>query len=102
MALTVNKTMEDNNTLIIAPVGQIDTQTSAEFQREIDSSLEGIENLIFDFSEVKYISSAGLRVLLVTHKKMLTQGKMVIRKVNDIVSDILDVTGFSELFEVEN
>ena len=57
--------------------------------------------LCFDFSGLEYISSAGLRVLLSAQKVMNRQGAMVIRNVNEVVSEVFEVTGFSDILTIE-
>ena len=63
--------------------------------------LEGITQLILDFSKLDYISSAGLRVLLSVHKAMQKKGYMKIVHVNDLVQEAFDVTGFSDILTIE-
>ena len=56
---------------------------------------------MFDFSKLDYISSAGLRVLLSAHKAMSSKGGMKVKNVNEIVQEVLDVTGFSDILTIE-
>ena len=81
--------------LTLAPVGRIDTVTSPELEAAI--VLDGVDELVFDLEKVDYISSAGLRVLLSSQKKMA--GKtMVIAHVCPAVKEVFDITGFSDIF----
>ena len=80
--------------------GRLDTTTSPDLEEELNASLEGIEDLHFDFSELEYISSAGLRVLLSAQKKMKKQGEMSISGVNDVISEIFEMTGFSDILTI--
>ena len=98
--LNIHQT-RNNKTLIIAPEGRLDTTTAPQLEQELKASSEGITELIFDFEKLNYISSAGLRVLLSAHKVMSKQGKMVIRNANDIVNEIFEVTGFSDILTIE-
>lgn len=94
-------TIREGGKLTIMPEGRLDTMTSPELEKELESSLEGVSELIMDFSGVEYISSAGLRVLLNTHKDMTDQGgTMKLVRLSEIVSEVLDVTGFSEVLNV--
>ena len=63
--------------------------------------LDGVGKLVFDFSGLSYISSAGLRVMLSTHKIMSRQGTMIITHVGDVIMEIFEVTGFTEILNIE-
>ena len=63
--------------------------------------MDGIKELVIDFSETEYISSAGLRVLLSTQKAMNKQGKMTVTGVNDVIMEIFEVTGFTDILTIE-
>lgn len=88
--------------LTIKLVGELNTITSPLLEDVIKNDLNGINSLIFDFSQLDYLSSAGLRVILVAQKIMDKQGKMVIKKPNDSILEIFDITGFSSLLNIEN
>lgn len=96
------KKEQNGNKLSIAIEGRLDTITAPELETELTSSLGGIEKLVFDFSNLEYISSAGLRVLLSAQKVMTKQGGMVIRNVKPEVMEIFDVTGFVDILDIEN
>ena len=91
---------KEENKLFISLEGKLDTNTSPELDEKI-TELEGIEELYIDLQNVDYISSAGLRVLLSMQKIMNKQGKMVIQNVCENVMDIFEVTGFSEILNIE-
>ena len=91
----------DNKTLTLILDGRVDTTTSPQLEQEIKGSLDGVTELILDFEKLNYISSAGLRVLLSAQKTMNNQGSMKIRNVNDTVSEIFEVTGFSDILTIE-
>ncbi len=99
-SMEINKTQEGSK-LNIALVGRLDTVTSPQLQEVLDSSLNGVTELVFDFAKLDYISSAGLRVLLATNKKMVKAGKMIIRNVNDVVQEVFDMTGFADILNIE-
>ena len=92
---------QDGTALTIALEGRLDTVTSPELEAELKASLDGVTQLVFDFEKLSYISSAGLRILLSTQKVMSKAGGMKIVRVNDVVSEIFEVTGFSEILTVE-
>ena len=98
--MTINKTKNDS-TLTVAVEGRLDTTTAPNLEAELKSSLDGITELIFDFSNLEYVSSAGLRVLLSAQKIMNKQGKMVIRNVGEAIMEIFEVTGFSDILSIE-
>lgn len=91
----------NGNTLNVAVAGRLDTTTAPELEDVLKSSLDGVEDLRLDFKELEYISSAGLRVLLSTQKIMNKQGKMTVCSVNNVVMEIFEVTGFSEILNIE-
>ena len=92
--------MINENELTMKLEGRLDTITAPELEKEI-GDLTGISTLIFDFEKLEYISSAGLRILLSCQKKMNTQGTMIIQNVNQLIKEIFDMTGFSEIITIE-
>ena len=85
---------QEGNQLTITLEGRLDTTTAPNLEAELKSSIAGIEELIFDFEKLEYISSAGQKV-------MNRQGSMVIRKVNENVMDVFEVTGFIDILTIE-
>lgn len=98
--MTISKE-KNGNELQLKISGRLDTTTAPQLDEALDGELDGVENLIFDFSELEYLSSAGLRSLLSAQKKMSGQGNMVIRNVNEMINEIFDVTGFSDILTIE-
>jgi anti-sigma B factor antagonist len=98
--MTINKTKE-NDSLMIALEGRLDTLTAPKLDAEIQGALDGIKSLVFDFEKLAYISSAGLRILLAAQKIMNKQGTMVIRNAGPEIREIFDVTGFSDILTLE-
>ena len=98
--MTINKTKNDT-AMTIAIAGRLETTTAPELEAVVKSELDGVADLTMDFSELDYISSAGLRVLLTAQKLMNRQGKMKIVGANEIVMEIFDVTGFSDILTIE-
>ena len=92
---------QNDGVLTIALEGRLDTTTAPELEQEIKSSLDGVTELIMDFAELTYISSAGLRVLLSAQKKMSKQGSMKVIHANEMVKEVFDVTGFSDILGIE-
>lgn len=98
--MTINK-KKDGTVLCAAVSGRLDTSTSPEFEAQMRPELEGLTELVLDFKDLDYISSAGLRVLLTFQKQMNVQGKMTIKNSNDIIMEIFEVTGFSDILTLE-
>lgn len=98
--LNINKTVISGKCRI-ALEGRLDTVTAPELDREIKASLDDVTELTFDFGKLEYISSAGLRVLLFAHKAMAARGGMKVTKVNEMIMEIFDVTGFSDILTIE-
>ena len=98
--LNINKTTEDK-TLTVALEGRLDTTTAPQLESELKSELAGVETLVMDFEKLEYISSAGLRVLLSAQKVMNKQGEMKVVHVSDVINEIFEVTGFSDILNIE-
>ena len=98
--MTINKT-SNGSALTLAVEGRLETTTSPELEAVVKNELDGVGELIFDFTNLDYISSAGLRVLLTAQKKMNVQGSMKIINANEIVCEIFEVTGFSDILTIE-
>ena len=98
--MTMNKT-QSGNALTIAIEGRLDTTTSPELEAVLKNDLAAAESLTLDFSKLEYISSAGLRVLLSAHKVMSKKGGMTIRNANEIVKEVFEVTGFTDILTIE-
>lgn len=89
----------DNGQLTITVTGRLDTTTAPQLEDEIPKS--GITSVVFDFSPLEYISSAGLRILLTTQKQMSAcGGTMKITGTNAMVKGVFDMTGCSDIFDI--
>ena len=86
-------------TLVVS--GRLDTQTAPELETELDTVLPGLKELIFDFANLEYVSSAGLRVILKAQKAMNAQGAMKLTGVNDSIMEVFDITGFLDILTIE-
>ena len=87
--------------LTVTISGRLDTTTAPQLEAEFKQNINGVEKLVLDFASLEYLSSAGLRVLLTAQKTMNKQGEMVIRNVNETISEIFEVTGFIDILTVE-
>ena len=91
----------NGTTLTLAIVGRLDASNAQELTSTLNSSLDGVKDLIFDFSGLKYVASAGLRALLMAQKRMNKQGSMKICHVDETVMEVLEMTGFADLMTIE-
>ena len=98
--MTINK-KEQGTELEIILEGRLDTTTAPQLEAELKRSVNGITELIFDFTGLEYISSAGLRALLAAQKVMNKQGTMVVRHANETVMEVFEITGFVDILTVE-
>ena len=98
--MTIEKKINaESATLIVS--GRLDTQTAPELENELDAVLSGINELVFDMTNLEYVSSAGLRVILKAQKVMNTQGSMKLTGVNDSIMEVFDITGFLDILTIE-
>ncbi len=95
------KKIKDGAALTIELEGRLDTISAPQLEAELKKEISGVENLVFDFLNLSYLSSAGLRVLLSAQKVMNRQGEMKIKNVNSTIMEIFEVTGFSEILTIE-
>ena len=92
---------DEKGVLTISVEGSIDTLTAPDFEAKVLKALEGVSKLILDFTKVDYVSSAGLRTILLLNEKMDEQGGMTIKNINEEVRDVFEMTGFDELLTIE-
>ena len=98
--MTIEKNLGGTElTLTIA--GRLDTTTAPQLEAEFKQNIGGVTKLVLDFAALEYLSSAGLRVLLAAQKVMNKQGEMVVRNINETISEIFEVTGFSDVLTIE-
>ena len=98
--MQITKTVENDN-LTLSLEGRLDTLTAPQLEAEVNGKLDGVKTLIFDFQNLAYVSSAGLRILFMAQKIMNKQGKMIVRNANADIKDIFTVTGFSYILTLE-
>ena len=99
--MQINKTAQGTE-MTLALEGRLDTNTSPALEKELNGILGEVTSLIFDMASLNYVSSAGLRVLLMAQKAMNAKhGKMVIRNSNADLMEIFDVTGFVDILNIE-
>ena len=98
--LNITQTIEQARA-ILALQGRLDTVTAPELTRYIGELPEETEALVLDFSDLEYISSAGLRVLLSAQTRMAKKGGMRVSHVCPAILEIFEVTGFSDILTIE-
>ena len=92
----------NNKELTMTVEGRVDTITSKDLDKEINAELGNFDSLIMDFANLEYISSAGLRVLITTQKKLKAENvPLVIKNVNDTVNEIFRMSGFNKILKIE-
>lgn len=99
--MNIEKEINETQT-ILKVIGRIDTTNANEFDSTVQNEIKEGTNLVLDLKGLEYISSAGLRVLLSTHKALTkVNGKLIIRNVNSDVMEVFDITGFSSILAIE-
>lgn len=98
--MTIEKKF-NGESLTIVLTGRLDTTTAPDLEKEIQDSTKGIKSLTLDLLNLEYISSAGLRVVLGAQKLMSKQGQMNLINVSDAIKDIFEMTGFSEILNID-
>ena len=99
--MNIEKKYNDKE-LTIAVDNQIDTVTAPDFENEINDELGKFDSLILDFANLEYISSAGLRVLIATKKKLQPDGiPFKIINTPDTIKEILSVSGLDNILDIE-
>ena len=91
---------EDKKTTVMI-FGKVDTNTAPEFLDFLKGAMPGVEELVLDFKELEYISSAGLRVVLFAQKTMNAQGSMCVINVNDDIMETFELTGFTDILTIK-
>ena len=98
--MVINKKTQGTS-ITFAVEGRLNTNTAVELENEVKNSIDNITDVTFDLSKLEYISSAGLRVLLSVQKIMNKKGTMTIINCNDDIMDIFDVTGFTDILNIQ-
>lgn len=99
--MTITEQKEIGKRILLVK-GRLDTTTSPQLEQMLENGPERVKELILDFASLEYISSAGLRVLLIAHKKMEHQeGKLIIRGINQRVREVFTITGFMDILYIE-
>ena len=98
MTIDIKKSAEET---VIDIVGRLDTNTAPALEKAINDDIAETKNLVLNFKELEYVSSAGLRVLLATQKKMMKVGSMKVTNVREEVMEVFEMTGFADILVIE-
>lgn len=89
----------DGSKAVFAIDGWLDTQTAPDLSSALDGLADEIDELEFDFANLEYVSSAGIRLIVAAHKKM--NGKLIVRNVSPEVLEVLRLTGVGKRLNIE-
>ena len=93
---------KQDSTLTVAISGNIDTVTAPQLESQLQENISDVKELVLDFAAVDYISSAGLRVILMTNQLLEdVDGNIIVKNVNEDVRDVFEMTGFDSLLNLE-
>ena len=99
--MTITPT-KNNGKLTIALGGRLDTTTAPELEKVISAQTDGVTSLEIDMTNLEYISSAGLRVLLSAKKRMdAVKGTMTVTYICDEIMEVFDMTGFADILAIK-
>lgn len=98
--MTITKNIE-NKTVTLAVEGRLDTTTAPQLEAIVNEVVSSADELILDFAQLEYVSSAGLRVILKAQKAMNAKGSMKLTHVNEDIMEVFDITGFLDILTVE-
>ena len=95
--MVINKS-QDNGKVTLSLSGRLDTITAPQLQEALLPVFNEASEIILDFTDLAYVSSAGLRVLLIGQKMAMTKGaNMIVTNICDEIMEVLDMTGFSNV-----
>jgi len=96
------KRTQNGGAALLSLSGRLDTVTAPNLHEELDQAYLVASRVELDFTDVAYVSSAGLRVLLLGEKTAKANGKvMVIKNISDDVREIFEITGFLAILTIE-
>ena len=98
MTIEIKRNAEET---VIELVGRLDTTTAPALEKTIGENIKDDEKLVLDLKGLEYVSSAGLRVLLSTQKKLQKKGSMKVTNVCEIIMEVFDMTGFADILTIE-
>ncbi len=93
--------LETSSELTLTVSGYLDTATAPELEATLKASIEGKTSLIFDFTDLVYMSSSGIRILIYARKYMADKGTMVVRNVQKSVYDVMEMVGLTDMLTLK-
>jgi len=98
--MNINKTQNGDKTVLVLS-GRLDTTTAPKLQEVLIPEFDGAKNVELDFSELAYVSSAGLRVLLMGEKTAKAKSaSMNLVNVSDEIMEVFEMTGFADVLTI--
>lgn len=94
------ETKKNADETVIELVGRLDTTTAPALEKTIGENIKDDEKLVLDLKGLEYVSSAGLRVLLSTQKKLQKKGSMKVTNVCETIMEVFDMTGFADILTI--
>ncbi len=95
------KESKENDILIVTINGRLDSNTYEQLGEKMTAITAG-NKIVIDFSELDYISSAGLRIILMNAKKMKKAGgQFRLCGMKDFIKEIFDIAGFSKILNID-
>lgn len=100
--MNIRQTIE-RDTALLTLTGRLDTNTSPDLEQVIEELFQkGLKRMDLDIQELGYISSAGLRVILSTHKKCIKiGGHLTVLNAGEMASELFEMTGFSTILDLQ-
>jgi len=101
--MEINITQQNNSTTVQL-IGRLDTPASLDAAKELEPLQEKANGtIILDCKELTYISSSGLRIFLTLRKAAMNKGgEVIVRSINEDIRNVFMMTGFLNLFKIEN
>ncbi len=88
--------------IVLSVSGRVDSTNSSQLQHAILLAFQKMNQIELDFKDLAYLSSAGLRALMIGQKTANANGKtMILRNVNEMVMEVFDITGFADILTIE-
>ena len=98
--MDINKTREGSQ-LTVTLAGELNTVTAPDLEEALADEVGVNDTVVFDMTDLTYMTSAGLRVLAACNEKVGEGGEVILRGVCDEIREVLEVTGFDTMFTVE-